>query len=197
MVIILSAVFADLIPLTTAAALVVGSDLGTTSTVLIGSLRASNSARRGVLAHFTLNLSVDCLALVFLTPLLTLITPVFAINDPLYALVCFHSTFNLFGIIVFLPFPRAFADWLDKRFRKRLTHRSRLTMTPPNVPEAALSILREEAIDLCIKAILLNIKALKINTTILISGGRASAINEPLSAHLLYIRRTISEYQDG
>ncbi len=183
MVIILSAVFAEVIPLTTAAALVVGSDLGTTSTVLLGSVRASNSARRVALAHFTFNLSVDCLALIFLVPLLALITEVFGIHDPMYVLVCFHSTFNLFGVLVFLPFTKVFANWLDRRFRRRPTHRSRLAMAPPNVPEAALSAIRAEAIDLCIKTILLNIRALKVNTTTLISGSRTSAIDKQLSTH--------------
>ncbi|MBV1930336.1 MAG: Na/Pi symporter [Porticoccaceae bacterium] len=183
MVIILSGVFAEVIPLTTAAALVVGSDLGTTSTVLLGSLRASNSARRVALAHFTFNLSVGSLTLIFLVPLLALITEVFAIHDPMYALVCFHSTFNLLGVLVFLPFTKAFANWLDRRFRKLPRHRSRLAMAPPNVPEAALSAIHAEAMDLCIKAILLNIRALKVNTPTLLNGSRTSAINEQLSAH--------------
>lgn len=183
MAIILSAVFADVIPLTTAAALVVGSDLGTTSTTLLGSLRASNSARRVALAHFIFNLTIDCLALLFLIPLLALITDILAIRDPMYALVCFHSVFNLLGIMVFLPFIKGFANWLEGRFRTLSAHRSRLAMAPPSVPEAALGAIHAEATDLCIKAILLNIRALKVSTPTLLTGSRTSAINARLSAH--------------
>ena len=193
MVIVLSAVFAELIPLTTAAAIAVGSDLGTTSTVLLGSIRTSSSAKRVALAHFTFNLITDCTAFVLLMPLLALITNVFGIHDPMYALVCFHSTFNLFGIIIFLPATNIFSNWLERRFQDDAAPPSRLSITPPNVPEAALRAIQAEATDLCIKTVLLNIRALKVNTPTLISGNRTNSINERL------LSRTLSyeeQYQD-
>ncbi len=193
MVIILSAVHAGLIPLNTAAALVVGSDLGTTSTVLLGALRASNSARRVALAHFTFNLTNDCLSLLLLLPLLALVTRVIGINDPMYQLVCFHSLFNLMGVILFLPFTGRFARWLERRFRDPTAENRHLATTPPDVPEAALRAIDDAAIDLCLKTILLNIRALKASTPSLVRGSRILAINQYLSKRALSYE---DQYQD-
>ncbi|HCO60802.1 MAG TPA: hypothetical protein DIT58_11500 [Porticoccaceae bacterium] len=193
MVIILSAMYAGLIPLTTAAALVVGSDLGTTSTVLLGALRASNSARRVALAHFTFNLTIDCLALILLLPLLALVTRTIGISDPMYQLVCFHSLFNLLGIILFLPFTSGFARWLERRFQDPRTKTSRLATTPPSVPEAALRAIHDEAVDLCLKTILLNIRALKASTPSLVQGSRIHTVNQYLSKRALSYE---DQYQD-
>ena len=193
MVIILSAVYAGLIPLNTAAALVVGSDLGTTSTVLLGALRASNSARRVALAHFTFNLTVDCLSLLLLLPLLAVVTRVIGISDPMYQLVCFHSLFNLLGITLFLPFTGRFARWLERRFQDHRAANRHLATTPPDVPEAALRAIYNAAIDLCLKTILLNIRALKASTPSLVRGSRMLAINQYLSERVLSYE---DQYQD-
>ena len=68
MVIILSAAHADIIPLSNAAAIAIGSDLGTTGTVLLGSLKSSTNAKRVALSHFIVNLGTDVSAFLLLTP---------------------------------------------------------------------------------------------------------------------------------
>lgn len=194
MVIVLSAVFADLVPLPTAAAIIVGSDLGTTSTVILGALRASNSAKRVALAHFTFNLTVDVIAVIFLTPLLALVTGVFGIVDPMYALVCFHSLFNVLGVLVFLPLTGVFARWLERRFQHPTAlGSSRLGTTSPTVPEAALRAVYDEALDLCIKAVLLNTRALEATTPKLLKGSRTQALDAQLRDRALTYE---AQYQD-
>lgn len=68
MVIILSAVHADIVPISNATAIAIGSDLSTTSTVLLGSLKSSTNAKRVALSHFIFNLGTDVRAFLLLTP---------------------------------------------------------------------------------------------------------------------------------
>ncbi len=181
MVIILSAVHADIIPLSNAAAIAIGSDLGTTSTVLLGSLKSSTNAKRVALSHFIFNLGTDVSAFLLLTPLLAFITITLGIEDTMYALVCFHSLFNLLGIVLFLPFTKPFAHWLEQRFTSTSTLGcSHINLVPPTVPEAALRAIAQDAHELIIKALLINLRVLKLPSETLLDGEEVKRINNRL-----------------
>lgn len=113
MMLTLSALYAGIIPLPAAAALVIGADLGTTSTVLLGSLQGGVSKRRLAMAHVLFNVFVDTLAFLFLFWLLDIILWM-NLTDPLYSLVAFHSIFNFLGLALFLPFIGLFAKKLEQ-----------------------------------------------------------------------------------
>jgi phosphate:Na+ symporter len=163
MMIVLSAIHADVLPLTTAAAIVVGADLGTTGTVLIGSLKGSADKRRVALSHFIFNLVTDVLAFLLLIPMLHLITQRLSVQDPMYALVLFHSMFNLLGIALFLPFVSPFSCWLQKRFTNdETTVCQYITKVPHNVSDAAEAAIQQEVTRLLNKVIILNLRTLKI-----------------------------------
>ena len=66
MVITLSALSAGIINFEMAAALVVGADLGTTVTVLIGGIGKTVSKRQVAFSHFFFNVIVAIIGLVFL-----------------------------------------------------------------------------------------------------------------------------------
>ncbi len=167
MMLTLSALYAGVIPLPAAAALVIGADLGTTSTVFLGSLNGAVSKRRLAMAHVLFNFSVDTLAFVLLYPLLNFIHWV-QLSDPLYALVGFHSLFNLIGLILFLPFIRIFSSTLEKWFPEReqgITHF--VHNVPVNVTDAALEALNKETKRLLLLVIHLNLRFLKANPDII------------------------------
>ena len=146
MIIVLSALQADIIPLTTAAVLAIGADMGTTSTVAIGGIKGSPEKKRVALSHVTFNLVTDVIALALLVPLLGLVTRTIGISNPMYALVAFHSLFNLVGIIIFLPFVNHFATWLNHRFQSQDRSGARfINRVPVNVEDAALSALAQDA----------------------------------------------------
>ncbi len=115
----LSALYAAIIPLESAAAVAIGADLGTTVTALLGAIAGSEAKKRVALAIIIFNVIVDTLAFVFLHPLLQFIKSILLITDPLYTLVAFHSLFNLFGIILFLPVMTPFSRFLERFFRSR------------------------------------------------------------------------------
>lgn len=145
MVITLSAINAGMIDFQAGAALVIGADLGTTITVLLGGFQGSASKKRVALGHFLFNLITDIIAFLCLSLLILLITDVIGIKDELFALVVFHSTFNLLGIILFYPFLGKFADFLEKRFTKSEDHVGKyIHETIAEIPETALDSLNHE-----------------------------------------------------
>ncbi|MDX1444063.1 MAG: Na/Pi symporter [Gammaproteobacteria bacterium] len=159
----LAALSAGVLTLPDAAALAIGADLGTTIKVILGGLDASPPRRRVALAHFLFNLVTDLVAFVLLTPLLWLVTEVFGISDPLFALVAFHSTFNLLGIAMFYPFINRFAAFLETRFVDAQPRVARfITELAVNVPEAALESLEREARHLFAKVMRLNAATLRL-----------------------------------
>jgi len=153
----LSALYAGAIPLESAAAIAIGADLGTTVTALLGSLAGSAAKKRVAVGVVLFNVVADTIAFLSLVPLLKLITGVLAISDPLFALVAFHSTFNLIGIVIFLPLIPLLSRWLDRSFGEEETPLLRYIKTGDTaVPEAALETMTRETLRLIDQAAALN-----------------------------------------
>ncbi|MCG8537698.1 MAG: Na/Pi symporter [Pseudomonadales bacterium] len=98
MIITLSALSAGIVDLPSAAALVIGADLGTTSTLALGGIGASAIKKQLALAHVLINVVTATQAFVLLGFYLSLVEGVLGANDPLYSLVAVHSLFNLIGM---------------------------------------------------------------------------------------------------
>jgi phosphate:Na+ symporter len=140
----LSALSAGLIDIELAAAVVVGADLGTTSTALLGAMGGGAEKKRVAVAHFLINVVTVVLAFPLISPLLTLVRAL-GISDPLYALVAFHSSFNALGILVFLPFLGPFARFLESHMRATRQGVARfIAQVPSGVPDSALEALELE-----------------------------------------------------
>ncbi len=142
MMITLAAVNAGIIDLTMAAGVVIGSDLGTTMTTVIGSLKGSPIKRQVALAHVLFNIMTAVMALIMVYPLLDLLVGTLGVDDPLYGTVAFHSSFNVIGIILFYPFLGRFAQFLEHRFVSREDHAAvfmhRVPVEEPDVFSEAL-----------------------------------------------------------
>lgn len=153
----LSALYAGAIPLSSAAAVAIGADLGTTVTALLGALAGSLDKKRVAVAIVIFNVVTDAIAFAALEPLLRFITDIVRITDPLLSLVAFHSLFNLIGIVLFLPFVGLLSRQLAKRFRddddSPLRHIKESDLA---VPEAAIENVSRETLRLIDQAIALN-----------------------------------------
>ncbi len=153
----LSALYAAAIPLEAAAAIAIGADLGTTITALLGALAGSAAKKRVAAAVILFNVVADTIAFLSLKPLLAVITGILGIKDPLYALVAFHSLFNLVGIVIFLPLIPFLSRWLDERFRDDETPLLRhIVADDTAVAEAAVENIRRETWRLIDQAAALN-----------------------------------------
>ncbi|MGI9232438.1 MAG: Na/Pi cotransporter family protein [Woeseiaceae bacterium] len=159
----LSALYAGAITLESAAAIAIGADLGTTITALLGSLAGSASKKRVALGVVLFNVVTDILAFLGLVPLLKLITDVLTISDPLFALVAFHSLFNLIGILIFLPLIPLLSERLDRLFREEDTALLRyIKAGDVAVPEAALENMTRETLRLIDQSAALNQATLEL-----------------------------------
>jgi phosphate:Na+ symporter len=167
MVIVLSALNAEIIPLPAAAAMVIGSDLGTTITVLIGGLGGTAVKKRVALSHLLFNLIADVTALALMYPLLYLLTNIFGMTDPLLTLVAFHSSFNLIGIFLMLPFLGLFVRFLENRFADDdASPVAYIGKVPTDVPDAALEALGKEIQHLLHQVFAHNLKLLQVPTAL-------------------------------
>ncbi len=164
MMIILSALHAGSIDLVMAAALAVGADMGTTSTMALGSIKGSAVKKQLALAHVLFNLMTTVAAFLLLRPLLYVVQQVYGVADPLYALVAFHSTFNAAGVILFLPFVKRFSTFLERRFVDLPTD---LRLYINNVPftqvEEAILAVSKEVERLLVQVVALTLRNLKVD----------------------------------
>ena len=117
MALTLSALHAGDIGFLPAAALVLGSETGTTIKILLSSIGGNASKKRVALGNLLFNIFLTIFAFIFIKPILFVITDFFSIANPLIGLVTFSSVVNLDGIIIFLPFLDPYATFLERLFR--------------------------------------------------------------------------------
>lgn len=102
-----------------ALAMVVGINIGTTTTAVLASLGGSAAMRQTALAHVLFNLVTAAI----LFPLLGWLGPVLHAlvpgRDDQTALVLFHSAFSVFGVLIFLPLTPRFARLVERLVPER------------------------------------------------------------------------------
>ena len=163
MMVNLTALSAGLFLLENAAAFTIGADIGTTITVILGSIKGTGAKRRVALAHFLFNVVTATVAFLLLGPLLWLVTSGYGIDDPLFSLVAFHSTFNLLGILLFAPLVGPFTRFLERRFISPEPHIARfVTELSAQVPEAAIEALEKETRHLFRRSLTFNASVLRL-----------------------------------
>lgn len=115
-VIVLSAVNANLISVEQAASIVIGANVGTTSTLVIASFKGSADKKRLALANVIFNVISGGICFIFLGWLVDLTVSVIDVNEPLLEVVLLNTLINLIGVILFFPFIPAFGEFMKKRF---------------------------------------------------------------------------------
>lgn len=164
-VIALSVLNAGLIPFAAAGSLVIGANLGTTVTIIIGSLGKGLVAKKRVaFAHLFFNIITAALAFPVLSLMVWFIQQVLAVENPLYALTAFHTIFNLIGVLIFLPFIRPFARVLEKMVKDKVdTVAEYISKLQPHDAEAAIAALEKEVENMIEIVIQLNMLALQMS----------------------------------
>tara|TARA_R110002110_G_scaffold414951_1_gene646733 strand:+ start:24425 stop:26119 length:1695 start_codon:yes stop_codon:yes gene_type:complete len=123
MVIALSAAEGGLLDINAAAAVVIGANLGTTTTALISVFGATPTAKRVAMSHVFFNLLTALVAVFLLSPMLWLgstLQNFLGLNtSAAVSLALFHSVFNIVGVILMWPISSTLVAFLTKRFRSR------------------------------------------------------------------------------
>ncbi len=144
MLITLSALNGGLIALPEALALVIGADLGTTSTLLLGAIKGSVQKKQVAAFHVLYNVGTALMAFLLIMPLWPRFAGALGISDPLYGLVAFHTSFNFIGIVVFAPFLGAMEKAIETHIGKR-GHQDLFADISPQSVEPALLVLTRES----------------------------------------------------
>ncbi|WP_043765107.1 Na/Pi cotransporter family protein [Algiphilus aromaticivorans] len=149
--IILTVAAGGMVALPSAAVMVIGANLGTTSTALIAVIGATPNARRAAAAHFAFNLGTGVVALLLLPLLLWLLSLVAESTgegaSAAAVLALFHTAFNVLGVLIFLPLTPRLVAFVSARFRtaeEDLARPQHLDGTLLHTPSLALDALARE-----------------------------------------------------
>jgi phosphate:Na+ symporter len=147
MMIFLSSLSAGVITIDLAFYLAIGADLGTSVTAVIGTLQANSIRKKVGWSQFFINAITASVTILVLPLYRYFIDSVLNIQDPLIALVSFHSMFNLVGILLLVPSLGLFTRIIDRLISDREEKISRhITMVNPREPHAATEALYLESV---------------------------------------------------
>lgn len=116
----LTAATSGVVGLYAAAAMVIGANVGTTSTAAIAVIGATPNAKRVAAAHIIFNVVTGVVALLILPLLFWSVRNTEELlglaSIPGITLALFHTTFNVLGVMLMFPLNKRLAHFLDKRF---------------------------------------------------------------------------------
>ncbi|MBK9108263.1 MAG: Na/Pi cotransporter family protein [Saprospiraceae bacterium] len=142
----LSALYNHLIPIENAAALVIGSELGTSLKFLLASKSGIVDKRRLAWGNFLLNIFTIVMAAAILRPFLEFISNNLWIRDSLTQLVVFQTGINLCSLLVFYPMLSVFAKFLERRIKEdtQLSITKYIAKDYPVLPGDAMDLAEKE-----------------------------------------------------
>jgi len=163
--VVLTALHSGLITFDIGVAMVIGANVGTTITVILGSLGGIPAKKRVAFSHLVFNIITGVVAFLSIKGLVWLITLFVDIqSNDVMGLALFHTIFNIIGVIIFFPFIGLLAKLLYRLFPD---HKAVLTVylsnTPTEVIEAATSALRQEILHLLHECQLYGLRLLDID----------------------------------
>jgi len=144
--IILAGIYSGLMGFESGAAMVIGANVGTTATVILGAIGGIPIKKRVAVGHLVFNLVTGVVAFLMLPLLVWFIQSGLGWQDnTVMGIALFHTIFNLIGIFLFLPFISRLTERLNNLFQEPeriLTHY--IQNTSPEVADAALEAFRKE-----------------------------------------------------
>ncbi|AOY58424.1 Na/Pi cotransporter family protein [Desulfococcus multivorans] len=163
--IVLTALHSRLISFDIGAAMVIGANIGTTITVLLGAIGGVQAKKRVALSHLVFNAVTGAVAFFNLPGLIRFIGVLVDVGaDSLTALALFHTLFNLLGVIIFFPFVGLLSRALIRLYPDYKTILTEyLDKTPAEVTDAADAALRKEVGHLLQECQLYNLRLLQID----------------------------------
>ncbi len=162
---VLTALHGSFINFNMGAAMVIGANIGTTITVLIGSFGGLPSKKRVGMSHLIFNGVTGTIAFLTIHGLIGFTTLFIDIkNNAVMGLAFFHTLFNVIGVLIFFPFIGLLTKTLIRIFPDRKAVLSMyISNTPVEVPEAAAAALRKELIHLLEECQIHNLRLMKID----------------------------------
>jgi phosphate:Na+ symporter len=149
--IVMTAAQGGMLSLYGAAAVLIGSNIGTTVTALLAAIGATPNARRAAAAHVLFNVITGTVALLLLPWLVEALGAVADASGQAHGtaaeLALFHTTFNLLGVLLMWPLAARLTQFLERRFRTQEEDEARPRFLDANVlsvPTLAVGALDQE-----------------------------------------------------
>ena len=163
--IVLTALNSGLITFDIGAAMVIGANIGTTITVLLGAIGGVQAKKRVSLSHLVFNVVTGAVAYLALPAMVWIISFFVDIrSESLVGLALFHTFFNILGVVLFFPFFGPLSRLLTKVYPDvKVVLTVYLDKTPPEVTDAATAALRKETGHLLQECQLYNLRLLRID----------------------------------
>jgi phosphate:Na+ symporter len=149
--VVLTALAGGLVNFADAAAVVIGTNIGTTTKAMLATIGATSNAKRLAVAHVLFNVLTGAVALLLLSPLLALVLFIGELTDHAHEattmLALFHTLFNLLGLALMWPLEPFMSRVLMGRFVEAEQQGIKLRYLDQNVasvPDAApMALCRE------------------------------------------------------
>ncbi len=140
-----SALFTNMISFEAAAAFVVGANIGTTVTAILGAIGGIPYKKRTALAHLIFNVSTGVVTLLILPWLIWIVQRFAHSLDAVVQIAVFHTLFNVLGVLIWYPFIDILTNFLNKFFKKEELHVTEFIHNVSiNIPDLALYALQKE-----------------------------------------------------
>ena len=163
--IVLTALNSGLITFDIGAVMVIGANIGTTITVLLGAVGGVQAKKRVSLSHLIFNMVTGFIAFIGLPLLIRAVSIIVDIRtSQLMGLALFHTLFNVLGVTMFFPFLGFFSRFLEKIYPDSKTILTvYIDQTPPEVSDAAIAAMKKEISHLLQECQLYNVRLLRID----------------------------------
>lgn len=179
MALTLSALHAGAISFPIAATVVLGSETGTIIKIVLSGIGGNTSKKRIILGNLLFNIFITTFAFLLLHPILSLITNVLNIKDPLIGLATFSSLINFIAILIILPILDLFIKFLELFFKDTdASAAAFIGHATIAEPETAMDLFRRETKYFIHDSMLFNLDLFKIDTLSLRENADFKNINE-------------------
>lgn len=152
---VLSALSVSALTFEGAASMVIGANIGTTITALLGAIGGTVDKKRAAIAHSIFNILTALVVFFLLTYLSFFILEILHMkNHPIIALALFHTIFNLMGVLLLAPFIPLLANFLNRviTFKQPVVTRY-VHLVDTQVTESAIIAVKDEIENLFLKTL--------------------------------------------
>lgn len=194
-----------------ALALVIGANVGTTITAVLGSLTSNTDGKRLALTDVLFKVTAGVVFMLAMSPVIELVDTVSAMlgiadDDHTLKLALFHTIFNVTGVLLMVPFTGKLVSFLvrvmptqDAQVEKTLY----LSSASAEIPAAAIEAVRKETVRLYDLSVDTIIRGLSLSKNVLVPDcdidaivNHSSKINFQQDIDDVYERRIKSIYAD-
>ena len=145
-VIVLSALNANLIDIYQSTSMVIGASIGTTSTLLLASIKGTPDKKRLAWSNVIFKGIAGITTFLILEPMVDFTYNTLKISDPLMELVFLNTAINIIGIAMFFPILEPFGIYMSSKFKgvapsKKCVY---ITHVTPEIVDIAFGALEKE-----------------------------------------------------